>query len=164
MEAVFFYMFGGLAVLMVFLMILLKNPVSSALCLVFALFNLAALFILLNASFIGILQVLVYGGAIMVLFVFMIMLLNLDKEKLKDHFTLSKSFYFILGFAFLFFIGSQFFLAGVGMPEQEITQNFGSPKAVSHILFEKHFVALQLTGILLLVAIIGVVVLGRKKI
>src|SRR3989338_2431365 len=77
MDAILFYIFGGLSVLMTLLMIFQTNPVASAIYLVGAFFGLAALYVLLSAPFVAVLQVLVYAGAIMVLFNFVIMLLNI---------------------------------------------------------------------------------------
>ena len=77
MTEVVFYIFAGAAVLSATLCILQRNPVSAALWLVSTMFSLAAIYVLLNAQFIAAIQVLVYAGAVMVLFLFVIMLLNL---------------------------------------------------------------------------------------
>lgn len=81
MPQIFFYIFAILAVISACLMVLVKNPVSSALWMVGAFVGLAALFVGLNAYFVGIIQILVYAGAIMVLFIFIIMLLDLKAEE-----------------------------------------------------------------------------------
>ena len=83
-ESVFFWLFGGLAVFLGFLVISLRNPVHCAVALVCNMFSLAALFAVLDAHFLAALQVLVYAGAIMVLILFVIMLLNLKPEELEN--------------------------------------------------------------------------------
>lgn len=90
-ESIFFYGFSLITVVTVILMIVQRNPVSSALCLVASFFSLAALYVLLQAHFVATLQILVYAGAIMVLFIFVIMLLNLREDELSvDRFTISR--------------------------------------------------------------------------
>ena len=87
MEGFFFYPFSGLAVIGALALILFRNPVSSAMSMVGSFLGLAALFIGLNAYFVGIIQILVYAGAIMVLFLFIIMLLDLKAEERKKKFN-----------------------------------------------------------------------------
>src|SRR5918992_3646141 len=81
MTEVVFYIFAAIAVLSAALCILQKNPVSAALWLVSTMFSLAAIYVLLNAEFVAAIQVLVYAGAVMVLFLFVIMLLNLGSAR-----------------------------------------------------------------------------------
>lgn len=160
---IFFYIFGGLAVLMVLLMILHKNPVASALFLVVALFGLAALYVLLNAPFIAVLQVLVYAGAIMVLFVFVIMLLKLREEDLVDDAISWKKLGFVfLGVGFVGILATQF-LDIKALLFKEVAVNFGAPHPVGELIFTKYLIPFELTSILLLVAIIGAVMLGKKS-
>ena len=84
-ESIFFYSFSGLAVIGAIALVLFQNPVNSAMSMVAAFVGLAALFIGLNAYFVGIIQILVYAGAIMVLFLFIIMLLDLQAaERPRD--------------------------------------------------------------------------------
>jgi NADH-quinone oxidoreductase subunit J len=80
MEQLLFWLWGGIAVIFAVMMILKRNPVHSALCLVVVFVSLALLYVLLGAEFLAAVQVIVYAGAIMVLFLFVIMLLNLDAE------------------------------------------------------------------------------------
>src|SRR6266508_3868703 len=81
MSTVIFYVFGAIAVVSATLCILQRNPVSAALWLVCTMFSLAGIYVLLDAQFIAAIQVLVYAGAVMVLFLFVIMLLNLGRDK-----------------------------------------------------------------------------------
>lgn len=159
---IFFYIFGGLAILMVLLMILHKNPVASALFLVVALFGLSALYVLLNAPFIAVLQVLVYAGAIMVLFVFVIMLLKLREEDLvEDAISWKKLGFVFLGVGFVGILATRF-LDMKALLFKEVPINFGAPHPVGELIFTKYLIPFELTSILLLVAIVGAVMLGKK--
>src|SRR6266540_1004494 len=134
-----------------------RNPVASALWLVVTLFALAALFVLLDAQFIAVLQVLVYAGAIMVLFLFVIMLLNLGRPGPTD---LKGP----LGVA----VGA---LRGVAPAEAiqlppgamaRVAAEQGMVPAVARPLFDAYLVPFEITSILLLAAIVGAVVLAKR--
>lgn len=162
-EIFFFYLLGGIAVLMIALMIFQINPVTSALCLVMALFALSGLYVLLDAPFVAILQVLVYAGAIMVLFVFVIMLLKLLPEDLvDDRVSLRKALVGLFGLGFAGFIIFIFLKVQV-LPFQPNPENFGTPQAVGRELFTTYLIPFELISVLLLVAMVGVVLLGRKS-
>ncbi len=162
-EAFFFYLFAAMAVAMVFLVVLQTNPVASALSLVFGLFGLAGLYVLLDAPFVAVLQVLVYAGAIMVLIIFVIMLLKLRPEDLiEDKVSWGKAGVVLFGSAFAFFLSSTV----IDVPFEsfrEVSATFGSPREVGRLLFTKYLVPFELTSILLLVAMIGILVLGRRE-
>lgn len=161
-EAVFFYIFGGLTVLMGFLMIVQTNAVASALCLIASFFSLAALYVLLSAPFVAVLQILIYAGAIMVLFVFVIMLLNLRKEDLKEA-ILNMRFLSYLVFGVLF---ASFIVVSVWKVPQlglvELPEGFGSPHAVARLLFTDYLIPFELASILILVSVVGAVVLAKR--
>src|SRR6185295_13093750 len=125
-----------------------KNPVASALWLVVTLFALAALFVLLDAQFIAVLQILVYAGAIMVLFLFVIMLLNLGRPGPTD----------IRGPAGL--------LASIQLPPgtvQGLQEHQGIIGAVANPLFDAYLIPFEIASVLLLAAIVGAVVLAKRK-
>lgn len=152
-----------MTVLMVLLMIFQTNPIASAVYLVFGFFGLAGLFVLLEAPFVAVLQVLVYVGAIMVLFIFVLMLLNLKKEDLiYDKVTWKKIGVVLLGLFFLSFLAYHFISIPVE-PFKVAAENFGEPKAVGQLLFTNYLIPFELTSFLLLVGIIGAVVLGKKE-
>lgn len=162
-EAIFFYLFGGLAVVMVTAMILTTNPVTSALCLVLGFFGLAGLYVLLEAPFVAALQILVYAGAIMVLFIFVIMLLNLQPQDLIGD-KVSPAKFVLVGGVMVAILVSLFY--GVTLPDTpfaELPPDFGSPAAVGRLLFSEYAVPFELASVLLLVAIIGAVILGKKE-
>ncbi len=148
---------------MVLLMIFQTNPIASAVYLVFGFFGLAGIYVLLSAPFVAVLQVLVYVGAIMVLFIFVLMLLNLKKEDLiYDKVTWKKIGVVLLGLFFLGFLSYYFISIPDLLPFTPVAENFGEPKAVGQYLFTNYLIPFELTSILLLVGIIGAVVLGKK--
>jgi len=162
-EALFFYGFGAMTVVMVLFMIFQTNPVASAVYMVFAFFGLSALYVLLQAPFVAVLQVLVYAGAIMVLFIFVIMLLNLRKEDLYyDRISWRKIGVGVLAAVFLAFMSCYMIKVKV-QPFYELPADFGTPQAVGRLMFLTYLVPFEITSLLLLVAIIGAVMLGRKE-
>jgi NADH-quinone oxidoreductase subunit J len=164
MGAVLFYIFAIVAVLAAFLVITFRNPINSALSMVVCFFCLAAIYVLLSAHLIAILQILVYAGAIMVLVLFVIMLMNLRDWELRwGKFQWFKVFGFLL--AGLLLIEGIHFLKGSGEQSAvELSEGFGTVEAVGTALFSKYLLPFEMVSILLLVGIVGAVVLTKKKI
>jgi len=162
MEPILFWIFAILAVLGGALVILLSNPVRGAMSLVATLFCIAALFVLLDAHLLAVLEVLVYAGAVMVLFLFVIMLLNLREEELgARRFTLVKT----AGFAAV--IGVGVMLGGAVATRggrAAVPDSFGTVAAVGEVLLRDYLLAFELTSILLLIAVVGAVILAKRKI
>lgn len=146
--------------------VLARSPVRSALSLVVALFFLAAMFFLLDARMIAALQVIVYAGAIMVLFLFVIMLLNLQHEPVESARPGQKTIATVFSLVFVALMALVGWKGLPGMPgpgvEAAVAPSFGSTEAVAERLFTRHALAFEVTSVLLLVAIIGAVVLARK--
>ena len=164
----FFWFFGVIAMLSALLCITRRNPVASALWLVVTLFALAALFVLLDAQFIAVLQVLVYAGAIMVLFLFVIMLLNLGRpgpSDLKGPVGLAVAT--LLGGLLFFQLlrGATPSAAGTpaGNAMAQLQQEQGIVGAVARPLFSQYLIPFEITSVLLLAAIVGAVVLAKRK-
>lgn len=169
MEQVFFYAFGAIAVASGLMVVISRNPVHSALFLIVTLFSLAGLFVLLNAHFLAVIQVLVYAGAIMVLFLFVVMLLNLkpvasEFEKLLTLKILGVGAAIILLFEILYLISEESFkgLSGIVTPEL-IAQEGGNTRMLGKLLFTDYLLPFEITSVLLIVAIIGAVVLAKRK-
>ena len=150
-------------------MISSRNPVASLLFLVLSFFSLAALYVLLGAHFIAATQVIVYAGAIMVLFLFVIMLLNLGHDY---HADVRRGVWILLGFISTGVIG--FALSRVLTPEnrsfessasaiEASVRELGAVGAIAQPLFRDFLVPFELTSILLLVAIIGAVLLAKRR-
>jgi len=161
---VIFYLFGLIAVASAVAFVTRKSPVAAALWLVNTMFCLAALYIMMNAQFVGAIQVLVYAGAIMVVFLFVVMLLNLghparvsDIKGLAVRLVAGLAGLALL--AELFVIGRQKLPAL--LPELPPGSNVITPIAVP--LFREYLLAFEITSVLLLAAIIGAVVLAKRK-
>jgi NADH-quinone oxidoreductase subunit J len=144
------------------------HPIRSALSLVATLFLLAVVFLFLGAHLVGALQIIVYGGAIMVLFLFVIMLLNLQRERTEGHgrgvIWLSAVAGTLFALVLAYFLGSS--SAGVPGPGMDVAppDTFGSTAAVGERLFTHFLLPFEITSILLLVAVIGAVVIAKRKV
>lgn len=166
-----FYLFGIIAMVSALLFVTRKSPVAAALWLINTMFSLAALYVLLDAEFIGAIQVLVYAGAIMVVFLFVIMLLNLGhpSELADARGTGWKLAAGLVGLALL----AQIFAMirsripeTASLPQGAIAKSVAAEGAIAPIaqpLFTEYLLAFELTSILLLTAIVGAVVLGRRR-
>lgn len=164
METTLFYIFGGLAVVTALLMVTRQNPIFSAVWLVVSFFAFAVLFLMLQAQFVAVLQILLYAGAIMVLFIFVIMLLNVREEELKPKVM---QFSGLLGGAAALYLVVLFALGVLkekAAPFGPVSGDFGYVAPVGKLLFTKYLIPFELTSVLLLVAIVGSVVMGKRKI
>lgn len=173
---ILFYIFAAITLISALLMVLSPNAVNGAICMIVSFISTAALFVLLEAYFLAILQVLVYAGAIMVLFLFIIMLLDADNDEssyLKDKMTLAGS---IMGFALLAMLILSAFAGGQHLPETALApvaenpagEGVGIPfttsaKSFGYSLFTKYMLPFQVTGFLLLAAMVGVIVVSKRE-
>src|SRR5664280_569750 len=160
MQDILFYIFAAMALGFGVLVLTSRNPVTSAMCLVLTLVCLAGLFVLLHAFFLAAIQVLVYGGAVMVLFLFVIMLLDLKAEERRK----IQTFGLIGGLIAVGAIVSIFFRslaasrpAGSGALTLE-----GNPYPLGKLLFTGYLLPFEIVSVLLLVAMVGVVLLSKK--
>jgi NADH-quinone oxidoreductase subunit J len=158
-----FNLFGIIAVASALLFVTRKSPVAAALWLVNAMFALAALYIMLDAQFVGAVQVLVYAGAIMVVFLFVVMLLNLGHADKLGDFRGKWGRLAALGLGLV--LAAQLLALTRGRitevaPESEPTRQVIAP--IAQVLFTEHLLGFEVTSILLLTAIVGAVVLARR--
>jgi len=161
MEAVFFYLFGGLVLLAACLVVLSRQPIYSVLSLLVAMFCLAALFVMLGAYVVAALQILLYAGAVLVLFLFVIMLLNLEREALARMrpFTLRS-----IGTLIAILFCAQLVQLFVRSPTIHPTEvQTGTVEQIGRLLFTKYLLPFELTSFLILAAIIGAITLARSK-
>ncbi len=160
-----FYIIAFFIVVPAILVIVSRNPVISAIWLVVTLFAQAALFVLLNAELVAVLQVLLYAGAIMVLILFVIMMLNLNKTSLKWRAVTGERLILGLGaFYLLAVLSFVLWMISTGpaanAPAKEIA---GTIEATGKLLLTKYVVPFELLSVLLLAAIVGSVVLSKKQ-
>jgi NADH-quinone oxidoreductase subunit J len=167
MEHFFFMIVALVAVVSCFLVVICRNPINSALSLILGFFCLATFYVMLDAPFMAAIQVIVYAGAIMVLIVFVIMLLNLRSDAISRY-RHAVAIGSIIGVLSLFEI--VYFLlrspridASGGLPAA-IGRAGGHTELIGRSLFTDFILPFEITSILLLVAIVGAVVLSKKKI
>lgn len=160
-EGVVFYVFGGLAVVGSLFMITRHNPVACAMSLVVVLFSLSVMYLALHAPFVAIMQIIVYAGAVMVLFLYVIMLLNLSDEELgRTVVTPLKVFGGFMGILFL--AALSMLLWGELGRDTAVKASFGGVVSIGNILFSKYLLPFEVTSVLLLSAIVGAVVIAQK--
>jgi len=167
METLFFLIITLVAIVSAILVITCKNPINSALALVMTFFCLATYYVMLDAPFMAVVQVMVYAGAIMVLIVFTIMLLNIRVDATKKH-----SHKVVLGSIIGFFtlINTAFIVVKgrvaqpTGTLTGEMIRQQGHTELIGREMFTNFLLPFEITSILLLVAIVGAVILAKKKI
>jgi NADH-quinone oxidoreductase subunit J len=160
---VLFYLFASLSVAAALLTITRKNPVISAVWLVVCLFCVAGIYLLLGAYFVAAVQVIVYAGAVLMLFIFVIMMLNLRTGIVGHMRNMGIKFLGVLIAALVFF---QLRLAFKGvslLTGRELEPGFGEASSLGKLLFSEYVYPLEVVAILLLVAIIGALVLTGKE-
>lgn len=166
MQSIMFYIFSFGAIVSAFMMVTNKKPVSAAMNLIVTMFCLAGIYVLLDAHLIAALQIIVYAGAIMVLFLFVIMLLNIQEKegKLEG----SKTFF---QFISILIVGSLFIaIANLAKTDGNLVQItnevniFGTVKSVARLLFTDYILPFEIASILLLAAIVGAVIIAKRRI
>ena len=167
MGFVLFFILAGLMILSAIGVVVVQHPVRSAMCLVMTLFLLAVFFIFLDADFVAALQVVVYAGAIMVVFLFVIMLLNLQQDPAEggrgSWLWLSVGAGAVLALIVLRALsGGTAGLPGPGMAAA-VPDGYGTTAVIGQRLFTDYVLAFEITGVLLLVAVIGAVVIAKRR-
>ena len=161
--------FGYYAVVIVFLSMLVvtrKNPVHSVMWMLLLFFHIAGLYLFLNAEFIAAIQVIVYAGAILVLFLFVVLLLNLKEELKIDRFigswpaavVIASATFVIVSIAFRSFV-----LAPPGKYTVAFIQQATHTKALGQLLYTEFLFPFEIASLILLVAVIGAIVLAKRK-
>jgi NADH-quinone oxidoreductase subunit J len=166
-----FYLFGIIAIASAVAFVTRKSPVAAALWLVNTMFSLAALYVLLDAHFIGVIQVLVYAGAIMVVFLFVIMLLNLGHATdIGD--ARGMGWKLAAGLVGLALLAQVFALTraqvpeALALPDGAVAEQVAAQGAIAPLagpLFNEYLLAFEVTSVLLLAAVVGAVVLGKRR-
>lgn len=161
-----FFIFSFGAVVSALMMVTNKKPVSAAMNLIVTMFCLAGIYVLLDAHLIAALQVIVYAGAIMVLFLFVIMLLNIQEKEGKI-----EGSKLLFQFVSILIVGSIFIaIANLAKADPNLVQIvseaniFGTVKSVARLLFTDFLLPFEIASILLLAAIVGAVILAKRRI
>lgn len=160
--AIVFYGFAGMAIVFSLMVILLRNPVTSALSLVVSFFAVSAIFVLLHAPFLGVIQILIYTGAILVLFLYVTMLLNLRGGGANVNYDRITKFGAILLLPLLVLL----LVKTITFPDRElpeIPETFGSMASVGEALLGPYALLFEMASVLLLAAIVGAVVLAVRE-
>ncbi len=168
LETIIFYLAAGFALGGAAMMVSQRNPVAAVLYLIVSLVAQAILYVQLSALFVGALLVIVYTGAILVLFLFVIMLLNLRGEHFDEkQSNLGRAAK--LGLVLIFFMEAAIIIRQLvvsrigGQAISTLADNFGSVEMVATRLFREYLFPFELTSILLLVSIVGAVIIARKE-
>jgi NADH-quinone oxidoreductase subunit J len=165
--AFFFYLFAGVCIAAAFMVIAAKNPVHSVLFLILAFVNAAGLFLLLGAEFLAMILIVVYVGAVAVLFLFVVMMLDVDFAELREGFLQYVPIGALVGMVFLaeilLVVGA--WTIGPGMPRlitAPIPEGVSNTEALGLVLYTRYLYFFQAAGMVLLVAMIGAIVLTLR--
>ena len=161
---IIFYFLSVVTLATAFLTIISKNPIHSAIYLVICFFTIAGHYLLFNAQFLAIVHIIVYSGAIMVLFLFTIMLMNLNEEG-EPHKKLATKLAAAISFGLVCFVMLAVFIKAMPIIDEYKTtgQDFQSIKILGKVLLNQYMVPFEFASVLLLVAMIGTVLLSKKE-
>lgn len=158
-----FYFLSFLAVLSALMVVFSKNPVYSVLYLIITFFSIAGHYVLLDAQFLAVVHVIVYAGAIMVLFLYVIMMLNLNRESETEKSNLLKIAATICGGLFLVVMVGSLKGSEQALAAKATETPIGEIGALGQMLFNEFLLPFEITSILLLAAIVGSVMLAKSK-
>ncbi|MFP4098168.1 MAG: NADH-quinone oxidoreductase subunit J [Alphaproteobacteria bacterium] len=166
-QAFAFYLFSGVLVLSALMVVCARNPVHSVLFLILAFFSAAGIFLLLGAEFLAMIMVIVYVGAVAVLFLFVVMMLDLDFVSLRKDIMSYVPFGLLMGGILLFeliTIYTYWRIAPVAMPDKKhMVETIPNTQAIGLELYTEYVLAFQMSGLVLLVSMIGAIVLTLRK-
>lgn len=161
---ILFYILGGLTIGTALMVVLSKHPVRSVLYLVLTFFLISANYVLMNAQFIAIVNIIVYAGAIMVLFLFVLMLLNLNKENEPKHSPMMTIGAGIAGGALFLVVVAAMRDAILATPMIDVnSEQVGLVENLGKVLFTKYVLPFEVSSILFLAAMVGAVLLAKKE-
>jgi len=167
LESGFFYLFASLVVISALGVVLSKNTIYSVMFLIFCLFNASGLFFLLDAEFLGVILILIYVGAVMVLFMFVVMMLEVNFSRLREGFLT----YLPIGGAIAFILLVEMIAAASGgvfsskhMPNPgHYGQEINNTVEIGKVLYTRYLLGFEIAAIILLVALVGAVVLTLRS-
>ncbi len=162
-EALFFYMFSAVMLGAGLMVVVSRNPVFSVLFLILAFFNAAGLFVLIGAEFIAMLLVVVYVGAVAVLFLFVVMMLDINFAEMRAGFQKYLPLGLVVGGILVFELVAAIYgdaFKGASLPEMPEISN---TRALGNVLYTKYMFLFQVAGLILLVAMIGAISLTMRR-
>ncbi len=167
LETVFFDLFAGLAILSGIGLVLARNTMHSVLFLIFCFFNAAGLFFMLDAEFLGIILILIYVGAVMVLFMFVIMMLEVNVSRLKEgilqYLPLGGLIAVLLLIEFIAASSSGVFSQGAKATAEHLGQHINNTQQIGQVLYTKYLLGFEIAAIILLVGLVGAIVLTIRE-
>ncbi|AZA79293.1 NADH-quinone oxidoreductase subunit J [Chryseobacterium sp. G0186] len=163
MDQFLFFLVAFLAVSSAVYFVFAKNPLYAILSLIVTMFSIAGMYILLNAQFLAIIQIIVYAGAIMVLFLYILMMLNLNKgDESKKNNTLKFVGVFTAGLLLLGVLGVFRGIKDNHVVVENVDRGVGLTKNLGRLLFNEYVLPFELASILILAGIVGAVLIGKK--
>jgi len=167
LETLFFNLFGGLSIVAGMGVVLSRNTMHSVMFLIFCFFNAAGLFFMLDAEFLGIILILIYVGAVMVLFMFVIMMLEVNVSKLKEgvlqYLPLGGMIAALLLVEFIAASSSGVFSQGAKATAGHLGQNINNTEQIGQVLYTKYLLGFEIAAIILLVGLVGAIVLVIRE-
>ncbi len=162
-EAVVFYSFGGVLLLSGLLVITARNPVHGVLFLVLAFFTAAALWLLLQAEFLAITLVVVYVGAVMVLFLFVVMMLDINLERVREGFWRNLPIALVVGGIMVWEMITVLAFRIWGADPKPLPEGYSNTKALGRVLYTQYAYAFEIAAVVLLVAIVSAIALTLRR-
>lgn len=163
MDQILFFIVAFLAIASAVYFVFARNPLYAILSLIVTMFSISGMYLLLNAQFLFIVQIIVYTGAIMVLFLYILMMLNLNKEDESKKENLPKFIGIVsAGILFIGMLGAYKGLSGKTLAEGNIDYSVGLTKNLGRLLFNEYVLPFELASILILAGIVGAVLIGKK--
>ncbi|MGC6473077.1 MAG: NADH-quinone oxidoreductase subunit J [Candidatus Puniceispirillaceae bacterium] len=163
LSSVFFYLFATICCLAGLMVVSSRNPVHSVLFLILAFFNAAGLFILLNAEFLAMLLVVVYVGAVAVLFLFVVMMLDINYSELREGFQKYRSLGLFIAAVLLVELFATFFEYTGNVKTLPSPGAVHNTKALGQVIYTDYIYLFQLAGLILLVAMVGAITLTLRR-
>lgn len=163
MDQILFFVVAGFALISALFFVFSRNPMYAILSLILTMFSIAGMYVLLNAQFLGVVQVIVYAGAVMVLFLYILMMLNLNKaDETRKENTLKFIGVFSAGILLVGMLG-----AFRGIKENIVAAegtdfSVGLTKNLGRLLFNEYVLPFELASVLILAGIVGAVLIGKK--
>ena len=163
LSAVFFYLFAAITLLAGLMVVSARNPVHSVLFLILAFFNAAGLFVLLHAEFLAMLLVVVYVGAVAVLFLFVVMMLDINFVELREGFQRYRPLGLLIAGVLLVELFVTFFSLTGSDASMPVMSDVHNTLALGRVIYTDYIYLFQLAGLILLVAMIGAITLTLRK-